>query len=64
MTRLGKFTGTVYPDGYNTSKIQECCTQIPDDKAGDDQFIDDHHIKDLMDCMRCMGCPAAMQSRV
>ena len=64
MKRLGKFTGTIYPDNYDKHKIWECCTQIPDDKANDEDFINEHHVRDLMDCMRCFGCPMAMQSHV
>jgi hypothetical protein len=64
MKLLGKFTKTIYPDGYDKSKIHECCTQIPDDKANDEEFVNNHHVKDLMDCVRCFGCPEAAKSRV
>ena len=64
MKLLGKFTKTIYPSDYDKSKINECCTQISDDNADDEEFINQHHVRDLMDCVRCFGCPAAMQSRV
>jgi hypothetical protein len=64
MKLLGKFTKTIYPDDYDKSKIRECCTQISDDKANDEEFINQHHVKDLTDCVRCFGCPEAMKNRV
>lgn len=64
MKLLGKFTKTIYPDDYDKAKIKECCTQISDDKANDEEFINNHHVRDLMDCVRCFGCPAANKSCV
>jgi uncharacterized protein with PIN domain len=64
MKRLGKFTKTIYPDDYDLSQCPECCTQISDDKANDEEFVNNYHVRDLMDCLRCMGCPAAQKSRV
>lgn len=64
MKLLGKLTGTIYPDGYDKSKIQECCTCIPDDKANDKRFIELHHQSDLLVCINCLGCPAAKQNCV
>lgn len=57
--RLGKFTKTLYPDDYDFSQCPECCRVIPDDKANDEGFINSLHLKDLMDCVQCFGCPAA-----
>ena len=59
MKRLGKFTKTIYDENYDFSNCPECCTLITDEQANDEKFINKHHIKDLMDCVRCLGCSAA-----
>lgn len=59
MKRLGKFTMRIYDENYDFSKCPECCTQITDEQAKDEEFVSKHHIKDLMDCLRCLRCPAA-----
>ena len=64
MKRLGKFTKTIYDESYDFSQCPECCTCISDEQANDKEFIDQHHLKDLQDCIRCFGCPAALNSRV
>lgn len=61
--RLGKFTGQVYHEDYDFSNCPECCVCITDDQARDETFVSEHHIKDLMTCARCMGCPAANNGR-
>lgn len=61
MTRLGKFTGRIYTGKYDFSQCPECCTIIPDDKANDEAFINIHRAGDLLDCLRCLGCPAAKE---
>lgn len=60
MKRLGKFTGTIYPDDYDFSQCLECCTLISDAEAEDISFIEEHRSKDIAHCMVCLGCPAAM----
>lgn len=62
MKRLGKFTGQVYDENFDTSNIKECCTLITDVEANDDDFIDRHHVSDLMDCVICLGCEEAQRS--
>ena len=62
MSRLGKFTGRVYDDDYDFSKCPECCTIITDEQAKDKEFVYQHHIKDLKDCVFCNGCPAAQMN--
>lgn len=64
MKRLGKFTKTIYGDDCDFSQAPECCTIISDEQANNKAFIDAHHLKDLMDCVRCFGCPAAQRSRI
>lgn len=64
MKRLGKFTKKIYDEHYDFSRCPECCTQITEEQAQDEAFIEEHHLKDLMDCVRCFGCPAAERSRI
>lgn len=59
MKRLGKFTMRIYDEDYDFSKCPECCTQITDEQAEDEEFVRKRHIGDLMGCLRCLGCPAA-----
>lgn len=59
MPRLGKFTGKIYQEDYDFSNCPECCVCITDEEVKDDTFISAHHVKDLMDCVKCFGCPAA-----
>ena len=64
MKRLGKYTGRVYNEDYDFSNCQECCVCITDEQATDTEFIDSHHLKDIMQCALCHGCPAAQTSKV
>ena len=64
MKRLGKFTKAIYDETYDFSQCPECCTCISDEEANNEKFIDQHHLKDLMDCVCCFGCPAAERNRV
>lgn len=59
MRRLGKFTGKVYDENYDFSNCPECCVLITEAQANDEQFVSEHHLTDLMDCISCRGCPAA-----
>jgi hypothetical protein len=59
MMKLGMFTGKVYPKGYDTSKIKECCMNISDDKANDESFVNQTHLSTLAQCISCMSCPEA-----
>lgn len=61
MRKLGKFTGKVYGKDYDFSKCPECCVCISEQQSEDEQFIKERHTKDLMDCLTCMSCPAALQ---
>ena len=56
MMRLGKFSGTVYSED-EVKNMEECGVCITDEQAKDEEFIQQHHMKDLMDCVTCMGCP-------
>lgn len=64
MKRLGKFTKNIYEENYAFSLCPECCTVITDEQANDEEFINEHHLKDLLDCVRCPGCPAKINSLV
>lgn len=33
MTRVGKYTGKIYPKDYPLGNIPECCINVPDDIA-------------------------------
>lgn len=59
MIRLGKFTGTIYNEDYDFSKCPECCVCVSDNQANNKALIAERHEKDLLDCIQCMGCPAA-----
>ena len=63
MKRLGKFTGKVYEEVYDFSKCHECCRQISDEQATDDDLVRNLHFEDLKDCIRCFGCPAAQGNK-
>ena len=64
MKRLGLFTGTVYPDDCDLSKVTECCLQLSEKQADDKAFIEQERIKNLAKCIGCMGCPTAQRSKV
>lgn len=57
--RLGKFTGTLYQDDYDFESCPECCVCLSDDQANNEDFLSERHAKDILDCISCMGCPAA-----
>ena len=63
MKRLGKFTGIVYNDD-EVKFMTECGVQITDEQAKDEDWLTSHHLEDLKDCLRCMGCPKSMESVV
>ena len=54
MKLLGKFSGMIYDDSKD---MEECGVIISDEQAKDEKFISDHHVKDLLDCVLCFGCP-------
>lgn len=58
MKYLGLFSGKIYEESENSS-MEECGRQISDEDALDDEFIGKMHIKDLMNCVTCFGCPMA-----
>lgn len=60
MKRQGKFTGRIYDEDYDFSQCSECCTMISEQESKDEEQVSKRHMKDLMDCMKCFGCPAAM----
>lgn len=56
MARLGKFSGKVYQEN-EYEQMEECVVCITDEQANDEKWISEHHIKDLMDCIKCFSCP-------
>lgn len=58
MKYLGKYTGKVYDD---KSKMKECGVQIMDEQAQDEKWCEKHHLRDLLDCITCLGCPESQK---
>ena len=58
MKYLGLFSGKIYEES-ETSSMEECGHQISDKDASNDEFIRDMHVRDLMSCITCFGCPMA-----
>lgn len=56
MKRLGKFTGRVYEEN-EVDNMEECGVCISDEQANDKDWISNHRLKDLADCVKCFGCP-------
>ena len=53
--KLGKFSGHVYTDD-EAKNMKECGVCI-----SDEEWCQKHHMKDLMDCIKCFGCPMAQK---
>jgi hypothetical protein len=62
--RQGKYTGTLYPDNYDFSTVTECCTCVSERDAMDEESVNARHLKDLMQCVVCCGCPTAQKGIV
>ena len=56
MKILGKYSGSVYKFDEK-DKMEECGTHITDKQANDEEWIKNHHARDLVDCIGCNGCP-------
>lgn len=56
MKILGKLTGRIYEEN-KIHDMEECGIQITDEQANDEEWIKQHHAKDLIDCGNCRGCP-------
>ena len=61
MKRLGKYSGRIYDEEYDTTKIKECCQIITDEQAEDKDWINERHLNHLKTCITCNGCPAAIE---
>lgn len=59
--RLGKFSGRVYTED-EAKNMKECGVCISDENAADEKWCQKHHLEDLMDCLKCFGCPMAQKS--
>ena len=44
MKRLGKYTGNIYDENFDTSKINECCLLIKDEDAENKEYIDNKEV--------------------
>lgn len=58
MKYLGKYTGKVYED---KTEMEECGVIITDEQSKDEQWCQQHHLTDLLDCVTCGGCPVAQK---
>ena len=56
MKVLGKLTGRIYEEN-ELHDMEECGIHITNEQAKDKKWIKEHHIKDLVDCSNCRGCP-------
>lgn len=56
MKRLGKYSGKIY-EGDEIKTMEECGICITDEEAADKEFINNHHLKDLIECIGCTACP-------
>lgn len=57
MKRLGKFSGKIYDEQYETRDIKECCQIITDEQAGDEKWVEERHLEHLKTCVTCFQCP-------
>lgn len=60
MIILGKLTGKQYLP-KDKHRMKECGIQITYEQALDEDFINAHHIRDMLDCSVCLGCPEAQK---
>ena len=60
MKYLGLFSGQVYEESEKSS-MEECGHQISDEDAMNWELIGDMHVRDLMACVTCFGCPMAQR---
>ena len=60
--RLGKFSGKIYKGEREIATMQECGVVITEEHANDEEWIQEHHLDDLRDCIRCCGCPVAQEN--
>ena len=63
MKRLGQFSGKIYSE-EEAKDMKECGVILSDSEASDEEFINEHHIKDLQHCLVCMGCPLSQKGIV
>ena len=61
MKRLGKFSGKIYNE-EEIKNMEECGLCISDSEANDEMFIQNRHIKDLKDCLKCFSCPLSQKT--
>ena len=60
MKRLGKYSGKIYKDD-EIKTMEECGICITDEQAADQEFISTHHLRDLLECAGCIGCPLSQK---
>ena len=60
MKYLGLFSGQIYEESEKSS-MKECGRQISDEDALNDKFVKNMHRNDLINCIKCFGCPMAQR---
>lgn len=60
MKILGKYSGRIF-ELDEKDKMEECGTQISDEQANDEEWVNNHHIQDLLYCITCNGCPLSQK---
>ena len=58
MKRLGFYSGRIYTqEDYNNDRIHECCHQLSDSQANDENYCDELFERYHKKCDGCHGCP-------
>lgn len=53
MKRLGMYTGKIYDEDYDRSKIKECCVLLSDEYAENEAYISLLKAKNALRCNAC-----------
>lgn len=54
MKYLGMYSGRLYD---NKKDMEECGIQLSDEKANDEEYIDNLRKHNKIECMYCRSCP-------
>ena len=55
MPRLGHFTGQIYNDDTDFSKVGECCRILTRDEENNPEILEKIRIKNKVNCILCAG---------
>ena len=58
--RLGKYSGRIYEEN-EVHAMEECGDCITDEQSKDENWTSKHHVSDLMECVKCCGCPLSQR---